>query len=188
MEHGTPLDSWFKQLQDMDDDEAVTCFYALTFGLSKSLLLLNAGADILHNDLKFENLVACEVVDHKECLQLDVGEEDVTIVFEPPRWKWDIKMIDFGTAGCNLPQKSLGITSPSFNNPQVSMCLERHLDSIGNDSFSSGLVLIVGANKGRQIFRDENGNATAPCPKRLRPFFYQAAELHRRFLDKDIFQ
>ena len=179
MEYGTPLDKWIKRLHDMSDDAAARSFVDLSRGLCGSLLLLNAGVEQIHNDIKLENIAACEVVHEDPRLQVKCSGD---LIFAPPMSRWEFKFIDHGSAVCNLPQASRGMTTPEWNCPLVAMCLKGLIDSIGNDILSMGKVLFIAANKGRDIFRDEHGHKTAPCPMPFCNIFFQGAELHRRGL------
>ena len=181
MELGQPLNEWLWKLQRMDSKDAIPAILDLCTGLVGAVFKFNAIFGGIHHDLKPDNVLVLPLDETDGGCYFDTDGMLHDLEDMPRRPKFAIKLIDFGVSLQNVPSSYRRITSPEINCPQQLKGCATLLNSIHNDTFAIGCIILTALNKGRVPWHPP-GSQPAVCPPELRPFFEAVIDFDRMHL------
>ncbi|GKY90709.1 hypothetical protein MPSEU_000044300 [Mayamaea pseudoterrestris] len=163
MERGLLFDDYIIKIRNMDPANKKEATNNLVKGLCSAVELANAVGGFIHSDLKDGNLVVAFVKEgetrfgfnHKGKMEkLAVGDLYV-------------KFIDMGTAEFDLPNRSMPFATPEYNDPGQNLGVNTRFDSVDNDNYALGDLLLLIGNDFKPLWRDVDGNELAICPEQF---------------------
>ena len=158
MERLPTLHDYFSALSSLDESTALSRIY----DVSKALLTVNFKQNILahtiHNDVKPENMV---IDDQYGGLELTTGG-----LLDTATSRVRCKYIDFGHATLNVPNQFLRPTTFEYSSPEQLVGSPKLKNSIANDIYATGCLLLILTNGGVNHWHWGNGKSLQ-CPNQL---------------------